>query len=897
MNSATGPQASGLTPERAETSDGIDPIVTVELTPDASVLGALGRGHSLSSAIADLIDNSVDAGASRVNVRFVTESARVKSIRIRDDGCGMTPSQLEQALTLGGRGPRSSDSLGHFHVGLKAATFSQARILTVTSSTGFSDVAGIRLDREQLDASIRAEVIEPSTAASLHGRRGLGTSSGTVVEWSELESVSESGHYRARRDWFESMIIDLRDELGLVFHRLLESKRIQIDLDELDSPSNRAGVPHVVRPIDPFSFAHEGLPGYPKALVATLPDGSTFSVNCHILPPSIHGPNVEILGATRQSSQGLYFYRNDRLLHAGGWLNLPASKTSELQLARAVVDLNADALTAVAINPEKRGVHLRPVAVNAIEVAASSEFSMRAYWRDARALWQRSQQRDNTPPPVAPIGDHFPTRVANIVQAAFSTRGDAPSISFDWSPLPIDQLYSFDLNSGDVWLNLAHKDLLAKEPRSLELLKTSIYFLLESHAGKERIAPQTRLRLNVVHAAFASAILPRESTALDRQESAGNVPLRTVSSSQSLLSDTDNELVDSLSTVESDAGSAEVPEVLANVALTEDGFGDYLRLVSQVGLLRAEEESDLALAIEVGVLAEARLENIRKDEAARIPIRELELLASRGTQAFELMVRANLRLVVSIAKQYTMRGLEIGDLVQEGSLGLIRAVQKFDWSFGTKFSTYAVWWIRQAISRSLADQSRTIRFPAHVSEKIPSIVAAWSETAGSAVHRLEIVAASTSESLGFVQSVLRNLEPPLSLEAPVPSSARRREARQEECSELDGDSITVLADVIIDIEQKSLDEHIENVLLHRTVRGLLSRLSPREAYVLSRRFGLSGSEVQTLDRIGDDLGVTRERIRQIEAKALKRLREKSAKLSRSVAPPRNENAPDPVQAR
>ncbi|MCU0114876.1 sigma-70 family RNA polymerase sigma factor [Curtobacterium poinsettiae] len=894
MNSATGPQARRLSPERAAASDGTDPVVTVELTPDASILGALGRGHSLSSAIADLIDNSVDAGASRVNVRFVTEAAKVKSIRIRDDGCGMTQSQLEQALTLGGRGPRSSDALGHFHVGLKAATFSQARILTVTSSTGFSDVAGIRLDREQTDASIRAEVIQPSTAASLHVRRGLGTSSGTVVEWSELESVSESVHYRARRDWFESTILNLRDELGLVFHRLLQSKRIQIDLDELDLPTNRAGVPHVVRPIDPFSFTHEGLPGYPKALVATLPNGSTFLVHCHILPPSIHGPEVELLGSTRQSSQGLYFYRNDRLLHAGGWLNLPESKTSELQLARAVVDLNAEAMTAVAINPEKRGVYLRPVAVNAIELAASSDFSLHSYWRDARALWQRSQQRDNTPPPVAPIGDHFPTNVAKIVQTAFSTRVDSPPISFDWSLLPLDQLYSFDLKSGDVWLNLAHKDLLEREPHSLELLKTSIYFLLESHAGKERLAPQTRLRLNVVHAAFASAILPSDFPASNQLEFSDKAALATVPSSQNLVSDTDNKLVEFLSTEGSDAGSAEVSEVLANVALTEDGFGDYLRSVSQVDLLRAEEESELALAIEIGVLAEARLQSVREHGATRIVIRDLECLILLGTQAFERMVRSNVRLVVSIAKQYTARGLEIGDLVQEGTLGLIRAVHKFDWAFGTKFSTYAVWWIRQAITRSLADQSRTIRFPAHVSEKLPAIVAAWSETAGSPSHRLALVASSTSESLAFVRSVLRNLEPPLSLEAPAPWSASRRETCQYEGTELGGDSIPALADLILDTDQCSLDEHVEQVLLNRTVRGLLSRLSSREAYVLSRRFGISGSAVQTLDRIGEDLGVTRERIRQIEAKALKRLREKLANQSRSAAFSRIESAPDPI---
>ena len=139
----------------------------VILKPDASILGAIGRGHTLASAVADLIDNSIDAGATRVSIRFATQNATVRSIRIRDDGCGMTVAQMERAMTLGGGSEHSSSDQGHFRVGLKAASLSQARILTVFSTTGFSPAAGMRLDRVQSGPQIRAQVIDSSAAASV----------------------------------------------------------------------------------------------------------------------------------------------------------------------------------------------------------------------------------------------------------------------------------------------------------------------------------------------------------------------------------------------------------------------------------------------------------------------------------------------------------------------------------------------------------------------------------------------------------------------------------------------------------------------------------------------------------------------------------------------------------
>ncbi|MFL0410882.1 sigma-70 family RNA polymerase sigma factor [Microbacterium paludicola] len=843
---------------------------TVVLAPDASILGAIGRGHTLASALADLIDNSIDAGATRVSIRFVTRNAVVRSIRIRDDGCGMTIEQLERAMTLGGGSDHSGSDHGHFRVGLKAASLSQARILTVFSTTGFSPAAGMRLDRAQAGPQIRAQAIDAGAAESVLQKRGLDADSGTVVEWSGLESVSVATTYHARRNWFETMIVQLRDELGLTFHRLIADERIRIEIDELDESSNESGAPRLVKPIDPFEFEQWGSTGYPKVLDAELAGGRRLTMTCYILPPAVDGPNAKMLGKPRAAWQGLFVYRNDRLLQCGGWLQLHPDGGVDTQLARAVIELTPDILDAVAMNAEKRGVVLRPSAMQALERARTDGFSMRAYFDEAREIWRRGRQRELRAQSFAAAGEGAPSGLEALVQKTLGVRDDAAAISFGWVDLAPRQLYSFEPVTGLVWLNSQHRAELESDPRRLELLKTSIFLLLEPHAGKERLATHTRERLDVVHAALASVAIRRLADHARRDSRQGP---REAAAPDSAHDDPDRGrageddddgfvLLESIFISGRDPYEPLADPALANVRIDDDVLKDLLRRTKDFPLLSAHEEVELAREIEVGVLAAERIASLAHEDRGTANALDLQWLVRNGDRAIDRMVGSNLRLVLHIAKRYQNRGLELADLVQEGISGLLHAVQKFDRFHGTKFSTYSTWWIRQAITRALADQGRTIRFPVHVVEKLPDVIKAWKETSGCSAQRINDVADALGEAPALIGSIVDNLDAPYSLDWPVPVETA------------DGGTEWVsLADELVDANDLALEEHIERALLPLLVKSLLDALGEREANVIRWRFGIGGDAPRTLDVVGASIGVTRERARQIEAKTLEMLRD------------------------
>jgi RNA polymerase primary sigma factor len=285
----------------------------------------------------------------------------------------------------------------------------------------------------------------------------------------------------------------------------------------------------------------------------------------------------------------------------------------------------------------------------------------------------------------------------------------------------------------------------------------------------------------------------------------------------------------------------------------EDAVSLYLKEISQTPLLTAEEEVDLAARVERGRDASVELKNGHdEDEHAQL----LEAIRD-GELARQKIIEANFRLVVSIAKHYTGRGVAFLDLIQEGNIGLIRAVEKFDYHRGYKFSTYATWWIRQAITRAIADQARTIRVPVHMCERINRVTRA-SRAIAQRLGRdptVEELAEELNTDAEKVEHILRVAQHPLSLEMPVGD-------------ENDGH----LEDFIEDDGAPPPLETATQQLLRDEIAGILSSLSPREGRVIQLRFGLKDGQTHTLDEVGRKFGVTRERIRQIEAKALRRLR-------------------------
>ena len=290
----------------------------------------------------------------------------------------------------------------------------------------------------------------------------------------------------------------------------------------------------------------------------------------------------------------------------------------------------------------------------------------------------------------------------------------------------------------------------------------------------------------------------------------------------------------------------------------------YLNGIGKTALLTAEDEVELAQTIEVGLYAEYKLKH-SGEPLTRAMKRDLKVLTKEGKKARAHLLEANLRLVVSLAKRYTGRGMPLLDLIQEGNLGLIRAMEKFDYTKGFKFSTYATWWIRQAITRGMADQSRTIRLPVHLVEqvnKLSRIKREMYQHLGREATNEELAEESGIEE-SKIEMLLRQSRDPVSLDMPVGA-----------------DEEAPLGDFIEDSEATDAETAVVASMRHSDIRSVLSTLEQREQDVIRLRYGLEDGVPRTLDQIGRRFGLSRERVRQIEREVMSKLRdgERAAKL-------------------
>ena len=304
------------------------------------------------------------------------------------------------------------------------------------------------------------------------------------------------------------------------------------------------------------------------------------------------------------------------------------------------------------------------------------------------------------------------------------------------------------------------------------------------------------------------------------------------------------------------------PNTLVDSFNIDDPVRMYLKEIGKVPLLTADQEVELATVMSAGREAEARVAQAEAD-GSTIPEAEMVELKKQikaGEKAKQQLAEANLRLVVSIAKRYVGRGMLFLDLIQEGNLGLIKAVEKFDYTKGYKFSTYATWWIRQAITRAIADQARTIRIPVHMVETINKVIRVSRQLLQELGHdpSPEEISAEMNMPVDKVREILKIAQEPVSLETPI---------GEEEDSHL--------GDFIPDEAASEPSEAASFTLLKEQLVDVLGTLTPREEKVLKLRFGIEDGRTRTLEEVGKEFNVTRERIRQIEAKALRKLRHPS----------------------
>ncbi len=309
------------------------------------------------------------------------------------------------------------------------------------------------------------------------------------------------------------------------------------------------------------------------------------------------------------------------------------------------------------------------------------------------------------------------------------------------------------------------------------------------------------------------------------------------------------------------------PDLDEEAGVAADPVRAYLQEIGRTPLLTAEQEVDLSKRIEAGLWAGERLRRARQGEDAEALelLHELELIKADGDFAKVRMVQANLRLVVSVAKKFAHRGLPFLDVVQEGNLGLIRAVEKFDYRKGYKFSTYAMWWIRQAIGRGLAEQARTIRLPVHVNEDLAKLALAERELVQDLgrVPDAHEVAQALGMELERVEELRRWRRDPVSLDTPVGD-----------------DGETLLGDLVLDVDDAPAGAVVEAQALASQLETALAVLAPRERRILRLRFGLEDGRPRTLDDVGREIGLTRERVRQLEKQALATLRDPATGIDR-----------------
>lgn len=361
--------------------------------------------------------------------------------------------------------------------------------------------------------------------------------------------------------------------------------------------------------------------------------------------------------------------------------------------------------------------------------------------------------------------------------------------------------------------------------------------------------------LSAASAAITLEVAPVQTQTLaDAPPAAATVPPQAAAPAQEVLAE---EAAPEEATPEApDAPDAPGPPRADTGGPSSDLFRQYLREIGRIPLLTAVEEVELARRVEAGLFAEEKL-STTPDLDSQLSM-DLDSLVVLGRMAKRRLIEANLRLVVSVAKRYVGRGLTMLDLVQEGNLGLIRAVEKFDYARGYKFSTYATWWIRQAMSRALADQARTIRVPVHVVELINRVVRVQRRmlqergcepTPQEVATHLDLPEERVSE-------VLRLAQEPVSLHAPVGE-----------------EDDVALGDLIEDGDAASPVESAAFLLLREHLEAVLSTLGERERKVVQLRYGLADGRPRTLEEIGRIFGVTRERIRQIESKTLNKLRD------------------------
>lgn len=461
--------------------------------PDPTGTAAVFRriGYSLDEAIADLIDNSIDARASNVLVRLYRRADRIHRVIVADDGEGMGESVLKKAMQYGVRTEHKSSDLGKYGIGLKSASFSQCRSLSVVSRKG-RGTAGRRWTLRSIEAGWKQEVINPDGAATFlnqpWGDLDL-SRSGTLVIWDDLDFVSHTSGKQGFETTLAGMIKELTINLGLRFHRFLESRALGITVETLNLDAGLGSIPLSIPPLNPFAHPVSGRDGFPTVFRVELGSGTHLNLEAHIWPAKSNDPNYKLGGGRVSARQGFYFYRNDRLIQPGGWNGLQSDTEPHYSLARVSIDLPPTLDSLFRLSVQKSKIDPPADFLAAVERARAGTTSFRDYLTAANDVY-RSKQDTSVQTPIVP-GKGIPSGLAKRAGKLLAPdSGGTREVAFTWTSLPESIFFDLDRDSGAILLNQRYRRAVLGGSRSSSadapLVKSLLFLLAEDHLMRRR---------------------------------------------------------------------------------------------------------------------------------------------------------------------------------------------------------------------------------------------------------------------------------------------------------------------------------------------------------------------------------------------------------------------------
>lgn len=469
------------------------------LPPDPRMMRTIGLNHSFESAVADIIDNSLDAKASAVLVRFLRNKDRLLGLCIVDDGRGMNEDAIDRAMTIGGRRAYDASELGHFGIGLKAASLGQARVLTVMSKAKGCAAVGRRWLMENAASGFACDTLDPIYSEDAINRYWESpATSGTVVMWTDVKSFPHIAHGNSIDRFVDARLTLLRHHLGLVFHRLIATNQIAIGVDVEDVESGDTGVRFSVEAIDPVGYVRSGRRDYPRLLKSSS-HGKELELKCHVWPGRSNHPNFRLPGGQPDQFQGFFIYRNNRLLQHGGWNGI-LHPDKDLQLGRVEIHILPEHGDLFHMNAEKTRIEASPQFGELIQAATDGSRTFLSYVEDTKKTYRDSRKRRRERPKVVRPGKGLDESIRDAISDEYEYLHTSEPLSIRWVDLRGDAFFDIDRPSMVIRLNKRYRaTVLGHRESSLNdapLVKALIYLLAEeafrgtilSAKGKDKIA-------------------------------------------------------------------------------------------------------------------------------------------------------------------------------------------------------------------------------------------------------------------------------------------------------------------------------------------------------------------------------------------------------------------------